>query len=117
LEPNFDLFGLNVGENWALPNELLAANGAGFGTIMIEPFQGFDLLRRVPDILAIVHVNRILTILAGHCHHQNSTSQIPTKYIFATQLSPKEGLFSLQAPKFLSPDKIPDKTPPSGSFF
>jgi hypothetical protein len=34
---------------------------------MIEPFQGFDLLRRVPDILAIVH-DRLLTILAGHFH-------------------------------------------------
>jgi hypothetical protein len=111
LEPNFDLFGLNVGENWALPNELLAANGAGFGAIMIEPFQGFDLLRRVPDILAIVH-DRLLTILAGHCHIQIQLHKYPPNiYLQHNNHTKWGGFFPFQAPKFLSPDKIPKKTP------
>ena len=30
MEPDFDLFGFHVAENWTLPDELMAANGAGF---------------------------------------------------------------------------------------
>ena len=54
LEPNFDLFGLNVGEDRALADELLAANGAGFGAVMIEPLEGLNLLRCITDILPVV---------------------------------------------------------------
>ena len=67
LKPNFDLFGLDVGENRAFPDKLLPANGTGFGALVIEPLKGFNLLRRVTDIFPVVHHS--LTILAGHCHH------------------------------------------------
>lgn len=116
LKPNFDLFGFNVRENGALPNELLATNGAGFGAVVIEPLQGFDLLRRVADILAIVEVRWLLTILAGHCHlqiknHHNS-SQIPTKEV--EPKNPKWGFSSSMTSSSSSTNK---QTNPSTAFF
>ena len=57
LKPDFNLFRLNVGENRAFPNKLLAANGARFRALMIEPLKGFDLLRCVPDVLSVVQAS------------------------------------------------------------
>jgi hypothetical protein len=64
LEPNFDLFGLDVGENGALPYKLLAAHGAGFWAVVVEPFERLNLLGRVPHILTVIH-SILITILAG----------------------------------------------------
>lgn len=55
LEPNFDLFRLDVGENGALPYKLLPAHGAGFGAIMVEPFERLNLLWRVPHVFTVIH--------------------------------------------------------------
>jgi hypothetical protein len=53
LEPYFDLPGLDPGEDGAIFEELEAAEGARVGALRVEPLQGFDLLFRVPGILAI----------------------------------------------------------------
>lgn len=50
LEPHFDLFGLNVGKNWAFPDQLLAAQRTRFWALRIYPLQRLHLLSRVPDI-------------------------------------------------------------------
>jgi len=59
LEPNFDLLRLDVGENGTLPDKLLAAHGAWLGAVMVEPFKSLNLLRRVPHILAVIHLQLI----------------------------------------------------------
>lgn len=76
LEPDLDLFRLDVGENWALANKLLTPNRTRLWALMIEPLEGFNLLRCVSDILAIVN-RTLFTILAGHCHLQSLQAQLP----------------------------------------
>jgi len=70
------LLRLNVGENRTLTNELLAANGTGFGAVMIKPLEGFNLLRRVTDIFPVIQ--SWFTILAGHCHTYTTLPPTPT---------------------------------------
>jgi len=52
LEPNFNLLGLDVGKNRALSDQLLPSQGAGLRALSVNPFERFNLLRRVSDILA-----------------------------------------------------------------
>jgi len=80
------LFGLNVGENGALEYELLAANGTRFGAIVIEPLQGFNLLRCVTDILPVIH-SVFATILAGHYFHSSQfKSSLPLLVLLSTTI-------------------------------
>lgn len=56
LEPDFDLLGLDVGENGAVFDELLAANGAGLGALVVDTLQCLHLLVGVTHILSgVVH--------------------------------------------------------------
>lgn len=52
LEPDFDLFGLNVRENRALPNQLLPSQRARLWAFRVDSLQGLNLLWCVPHILA-----------------------------------------------------------------
>jgi hypothetical protein len=55
LEPDLDLFGLDVCQDGALAQQLLPARGCGLGALSVHPFQRLHLLRRVPHVLARVH--------------------------------------------------------------
>lgn len=70
MEPNFDLLGLDVGENRTFPYKLLTSHGAGFGAVVVEPLECLNLLGRVPHILAVIQY-LLITILARrtHTHH------------------------------------------------
>lgn len=67
LKPDFDLLRLDIGENGALSDQLLATNGTGFRTFVIEPLKGFNLLRCVSNVFTVVDT-MFVTILAGHSH-------------------------------------------------
>lgn len=76
LEPDFDLLRLDVGENGALPDQLLPAHGAGLGTLSIDSLKSFNLLSSVADILAVIKVlvyatsTTTLSVLShGHRHY------------------------------------------------
>lgn len=55
LEPDFDLFRLNVRKNRTLSDKLLTTERSRFGTFMVEPLKRFDLLRRVAYVFTVVH--------------------------------------------------------------
>lgn len=51
LEPDFDLFGLDVGKDGALTNQLLPPHRARLGALRVHSLQCLHLLRRVPHVL------------------------------------------------------------------
>jgi hypothetical protein len=58
LEPDLDLLGLDVAEDGAVPDELLPAQRGWLGALAVDALQRLHLLRRVPHVLARVHVRR-----------------------------------------------------------
>jgi hypothetical protein len=56
LKPDFDLFGLNVGKNGTLPNELLPSQRARLWAFCVHPLQCLHLLWRIPHVLAGIHL-------------------------------------------------------------
>jgi hypothetical protein len=58
LEPDLDLLGVDAGEDGAVADQLLAAQRARLGALVVEPLQRLHLLRRVPHVLAGVHGRR-----------------------------------------------------------
>lgn len=70
LEPNLDLLRLNIGENGTLSDELLAAQGTGFGAFMVKPLKCFHLFWCVPHILPVIHCH-LAPFFASwtHRHH------------------------------------------------
>jgi len=56
LKPDFDLFGLNVGKNRTLPNELLPSQRARLWAFCVHPLQCLHLLWRIPHVLAGIHL-------------------------------------------------------------
>lgn len=56
MEPDFDLFGFNIRQNWTFSNQLLPAQRTRFRTLSINPFQCFDLLSCVTDIFSSIHM-------------------------------------------------------------
>lgn len=88
LEPDLDLFGFDIRENWALADKLLAANRTWLWALVIEPLEGFNLLRCVPNILAVVYP--WFTILAGHFHLQSDNCNLLIKKPNQNQLAPPE---------------------------
>jgi len=80
LEPDFDLLGVDVGENGALPDQLLPAQRAGLGALGIDPLERIDLLGRVPYILPGIKVpadapTAALSVLLSHRHFLSSPNQ------------------------------------------
>lgn len=71
LEPDFDLLGLDVGEDGALSDQLLPPQRAGLGALVVDPLQRLHLLGRVPHVLARVH----LPARALLVHHQRHRSR------------------------------------------
>jgi hypothetical protein len=74
LEPDFDLLGVDVGENGALPDQLLPAQRAGLGALGIDPLERLDLFGRVPYILPRIKVpadapTAALSVLLSHHRH------------------------------------------------
>lgn len=74
LEPDFDLLGVDVGENGALPDQLLPAQRAGLGALGIDPLERLDLFGRVPYILPRIKVpadapTAALPVLLSHHRH------------------------------------------------
>jgi hypothetical protein len=59
LEPDLDLLGLDVAEDGAVPDKLLPAQRGGLGALVVHALQRLHLLRRVPHVLARVHVRRL----------------------------------------------------------
>jgi hypothetical protein len=73
LEPDFDLLGVDVGENGALPDQLLPAQRAGLGALGIDPLESLDLLGRVPYILPGIQMpadapTAALSVVLSHGH-------------------------------------------------
>jgi hypothetical protein len=82
LEPDFDLFGLNVCKDGTILNELLAAYGAWLGTLMVHMLQSLHLLICVSDIFPThderVHTRVVmiffLLLLLLHCLQNTSVA-------------------------------------------
>jgi hypothetical protein len=87
LEPDFDLLGVDVGENGALPDQLLPAQRAGLGALGIDPLERIDLLGRVPYILPGIKVpadapTAALSVLLSHRHRHFLSSPNQEKKLF-----------------------------------
>ena len=52
LKPDFDLLGFDIGQNGTLADQLLPPQRARLRTLGINPFEGFDLFARVPNIFS-----------------------------------------------------------------
>lgn len=87
LKPNFNLLGLNVGEDRALSDQLLPAKRARLRALMIQPLKGFDLLRSVSNVLSGVH-SSLRFFARSNSHHlstvskNRSSSQTPAPSFF-----------------------------------
>ena len=74
LKPDFDLLGLDVGQNGTLADQLLPPQRARLRTLSINPFEGLDLLGRVPDIFSasgemlVDATTATLSVLLRHYH-------------------------------------------------
>lgn len=82
LKPNFDLFGFNVGEDGAFPDELLPPQRTGLWAFSIDPLQSLHLLRCVPHILAAIHLvvvaGWVLVVLHRKCHLMHNPTNTKT---------------------------------------
>lgn len=76
LEPNFDLFGFNVGKYGALSDELLPPQGTWLRAFSIDPLQSLNLLWCVPHILAWIHLVVGWVLVHRKCHHSKHTHPI-----------------------------------------
>jgi hypothetical protein len=79
LEPDLDLLGLDVAEDGAVPDELLPAQRAGLGALAVDALQRLHLLRRVPHVLARVHLRRGAwgePLPARHRRHRHRVSKL-----------------------------------------
>jgi hypothetical protein len=80
LEPDFDLFGLNVCKDWTILNELLAAYGAWLGTLVVHMLQSLHLLICVSDIFPThderVHARVVMIFLLLHCLQNTSVAPL-----------------------------------------
>jgi len=71
LKPNLDLLRLNVGQNRALPNQLLPSQWTRLRAFHINLFQSFNLFSSVPHIFARrikVSLNAVISLLLCNSH-------------------------------------------------
>jgi hypothetical protein len=79
LEPDLDLLGVDAGEDGAVADQLLAAQRARLGALVVEPLQRLHLLRRVPHVLAGVHGRRRRRGLLGRHHLPPTRARSPAR--------------------------------------
>lgn len=84
LKPDFDLFGLDVGQNGTVAYQLLPAQRTGLRALGVDPFERLDLLGGVPDVFPGVEVpveavaaaaaTAIPVMRHGHRHFSKATT-------------------------------------------
>ncbi|RRT41340.1 hypothetical protein B296_00032903 [Ensete ventricosum] len=81
LEPDLDLLRLDVGEDGALPYELLSLQGAGLRALVVDPLERIYLLWSIPHVLPRLHRHRLLLALPRLLTAHNHRHLAPSKHI------------------------------------
>ncbi|RWW68044.1 hypothetical protein BHE74_00024460 [Ensete ventricosum] len=116
LEPDLDLLRLDVGEDGALPYELLSFQGAGLRALVVDPLERIYLLWSIPHVLPRLHRHRLLLalprLLTAHNHrHLAPSKHIPKNPTFPhpTHLPPSQTshhLSSAAGARITAPQKL-----------